>query len=166
MRMTHPRMLFVILICLGILTGCSGVARMSDFPRTSEILDFDKLAQANYDSKNAIWNEQTKYEYFVEVERADEDELFTSIIYALTGSGYSISYANKQDRVVIGERGLRLNEWKSITGVYFKGREELFQVFFKNAITQDITGGWRENRAKEVATVFCTSLTKCKRTPE
>jgi hypothetical protein len=160
------RFIFIVITCICCLTGCAGVARMSDFPRTAETLDFDKLAQANYESRDAIWNEQTEYEYFVEVDRTDEDELYKSITDALVGSGYAIVYSDRQRKTIIGERGLRLNEWKSITGAYYRGQEPTFQVFFKNAITQDITGGWRENRARKVATLFCANLNKCKGIPK
>ena len=164
--MGHSRLLFLMVTCLCIFTGCAGVARISDFPRTSETLDFDKLAKANYESKDAIWNQQTEYEYFIEVEKTEEDELYKAITDALVNSGYKVSYSNKQNRVVIGKRGLRLNEWKSIIGVYYRGREGFFQIFIKNAITQDITGGWRENRAKKVAVLLCSRLPKCKAMPE
>jgi len=162
----HSRLLFLMLICLCIFTGCAGIARISEFPQTSETIDFDKLAQANYESKDAFWNLQTEYEYFVEVEKTEEDELYKAITDALVNSGYVVSYSNKQNRVIIGERGFRLNEWKSITGVYYRGRDGLFQVFFRNAITQDITGGWRQNRARKVAALLCKSLSKCKAVPE
>jgi hypothetical protein len=156
----------LITICLFLCASCAGVAKMSAFSQTAETFDFDKLAQQNYESKDAMWNQQTEYEYFIEIERITEDELFKQIIDALVKSGYDISYENKQNRAIIGERGLRLNEWNSIIGVYYKQREDFFQVFIKNAITQDITGGWRENRAKKVAMVLCANLSKCKTKPE
>lgn len=52
----------------------------------------------------------------------------------------------------------------SITAIYYKATGESFQMFFKNAITQDITGGWRSNRAKKVATAFC-GLVRCEPRP-
>ncbi len=160
--MRYSRLGFLIITCLFLCASCAGIAKISDFSRTAETFDFDKLAQQNYESKDAIWNQQTEYEYFIEIERIPEDELFKQIIDALVKSGYDISYENKQNRTIIGERGLRFNEWNSITGVYYKHHEDFYQVFIKNAITQDITGGWRENRAKKVAMVLCASLSKCK----
>lgn len=164
--MKSSRLIFVMLICLLAITGCAGVARMSDFPKTADTFNFNELSKKNYDSKDTFWNEHTEYEYLADVEKTDENELFKSIIAALTSSGYTVSYSDIQHQVVIGERGLRPNEWKSITAVYYKGTSELFQVFFKNAITQDVTGGWRENRAKEVAKSLCIILMKCKKAPE
>jgi hypothetical protein len=162
----HSRSILLMITCLCLLSGCAGVARTSDFSRTAETLDFDKLAQADYESKDAFWNQQTEYEYFVEVEKIEEDELYKAMTNALIKSGYEISYSNKQKKVLIGERGLRLNEWSSITGLYYRPHDDIFQVFIKNAITQDITGGWRENRAKKVAIVLCESLSKCKTVPK
>jgi hypothetical protein len=139
---------------------------MSDFPQTAETLDFDTLAKATYESRDAIWNQQTEYEYFLELVKVEEDELCNSIIDSLVQSGYELSYSDKKKGAIIGERGLRLNEWNSITGVYYKRGEGFYQVFIKNAVTQDITGGWRENRAKKVAIVLCTVLPKCRTTPK
>jgi hypothetical protein len=164
--MKHSRFVLAMLICLFAVTGCMGVARMSDFPRNAATFNFDELSKKNYDSKDAIWNERTEYEYFVNVEKTDENELFKLITFALMNSGYTISYSDIQHKVAIGERGLRLNEWQSITGIYYRATPDLFQVYFKNAITQDITGGLRENRAKEVAKLFCAIIMKCKRVPE
>lgn len=164
--MKHLRFVFALVIYIFAVTGCAGVARMSDFPRTAESVNFDELSKENYDSKDAVWNQRTEYEYFVDVEKTDENELFKSITSALISSGYTVSYSDIQHQVVIGERGLRLNEWKSITGVYYRATPGLSQVFFRNAITQDITGGWRGNRAREVAKSFCTILMKCKRAPD
>ena len=164
--MKHSRLIVLMITCLCLLSGCAGVARTSDFPQTAEALDFDKLAQADYESKDAFWNQQTEYEYFVEVEKTEEDELYKAMTDALIESGYEIAYSNKQNRSIIGERGLRFNEWSSITGLYYRRHDDIFQIFIKNAITQDITGGWRENRAKKVAIVLCESLSKCKTTPK
>ena len=148
--MARLRLLLIVTICFCICSGCASVARISDFQKTSEALDFNKLAQANYESQSGLWNLQTEYEYFVEVLNTEEDELFKAINEALINSGYEITFSNKKDRTIIGERGLRLNEWYSITGIYYRNHTGLFQVFFKNAITQDITGGWRENRARKL----------------
>jgi len=162
----HSRVILLLLISLSLLSGCAGVASMSDFSRTAETLDFDKLSKMNYESKEGIWNIQTEYEYFVEVEKIEEDALYKAMMEALIESGYELSYVNKPNRTIIGKRGLRLNEWSSITGLYYRRLDDVFQIFFKNAVTQDITGGWRENRAKNVAIVLCASLSKCKTPPK
>jgi len=164
--MTELRFSALIVVCICLLSSCAGVAKISDFPKTAEPFDFDKLAQVAYDPQDGIWNKRAEYEYFIEVTKVEEDELYNSIIGSLLKSGYEISYSDKQNKAIIGERGLRLNEWNSITGVYYKQRDGEYQVFIKNAITQDITGGWRENRAKEVAIALCTKLSKCKSIPK
>lgn len=42
------------------------------------------------------------------------------------------------------------NEWSSITAVYYKIQADKIQVYLNTKITQDITGGWRENRASKI----------------
>lgn len=127
------------------------------------VLDFEDIAKHNYEYDGAAWNQKTAYEYYLEVEAIGEDELFAALLEALIRNGYEVRYSDKKVRTVIGERGLRMNEWKSITGIYYNIKNDAFQVFIKNAITQDVTGGWRENRAKKVATVLCSELIQCRK---
>ena len=66
-----------------LITGCVSVARVSDFSRTADGLDFGELARRDYDSKDAIWNQKTGYEYFIEAGKIDDDELVKGITSAV-----------------------------------------------------------------------------------
>ncbi len=134
---------------------------MSDFPKSYQTLDFEDIASHDYEYDGSVWNQKTEYEYYVEASNVTEDELFIALSEALKRNGYGIIFSDKKNRAVIGERGLRMNEWRSITGIHYNIKGTEFQIFIKNAITQDITGGWRENRAKKVASVLCTDLIQC-----
>jgi hypothetical protein len=153
----------IILVFLFSLLGCISTARVSDFSKSSNVYDFDALSNINYESEGKFWNLQTKYEYFIEIDNVTEEVLFSTIQEALTRLGYKISYKDRQQQTIIGERGLQLNEWNSINGVYYNYRNGTFRVYIKNAITQDIIGGWRENRARRVAQVLCSELITCKK---
>ena len=143
------------------MTGCVSVARVSDFARTTEGLNFQQLSQRDYDQKDALWNEKTGYEYFIEVEKIQESDLVNGATRALKELGYNIQYSEGEHRVIIGERGLRANEWRSVAGVYYRPKEAGFQIYIRNKITQDITGGWRDNRAKKIAQAICEELKSC-----
>ncbi len=49
---------------------------------------------------------------------------------------------------------MRANEWNSITGVYYHIENAKIQVYLTTKITQDVTGGWRENRAKKIGVLI------------
>lgn len=55
---------------------------------------------------------------------------------------------------------MHANEWNSITGVYYKVdlNKQKLQVYINTKITQDITGGWSENRAKKVGLIIETMI--------
>jgi len=149
------------LFLLVLITGCVSTARVSDFSKTADGLDFERLSERDYDRKDAIWNQKTGYEYFIKLERLTEDELVGGITRALKKLGYDIRYSDKQGRTIIGERGLRANEWSSVVGVYYRQTGESYYVYIRNVITQDVTGGWRDNRAQKVAQAICADLKTC-----
>jgi len=137
------------------------VARVSDFSKTANGLDFESLAGRDYDGKDAVWNQKTGYEYFIKLERLTEDELVDGITRALKQLRYDIRYSDKQGRTIIGERGLRANEWSSVVGAYYRQTGESYYVYIRNVITQDVTGGWRDNRAQKIAQAICADLKTC-----
>ena len=143
------------------MTGCVSVARVSDFSKTAGGLNFEELAERNYDRKDAIWNEKTGFEYFLEVEKVHEDDLIGGVTRALEHLGYAILYSDKEHRTIIGQRGLQANEWSSVAGVYYRPTGEHFQIYIRNKITQDFTGGWRDNRAQKIAQAICRQLGTC-----
>ena len=143
------------------MTGCVSVARVSDFSKTADGLNFEELAQRSYDRKDGIWNERTGFEYFLEVEKVHEDDLISGVTRALAHLGYAIQYSDKEHRTIIGERGLQANEWSSVAGVYYRPTTERFQIYIRNKITQDFTGGWRDNRAQKIAQAICGQLGAC-----
>lgn len=70
---------------------------------------------------------------------------------------------DKEQNKIIGKRGLRANEWNSITAVYYKSDRNRLQLYVNTKITQDITGGWHENRAKKVGELIHIKLIKLKK---
>jgi hypothetical protein len=134
-----------------ILTGCLGTAKLSDFSQTSSSIDFDKLSKEFKLTKTPFWTSKTSNEYYFEKEiDIDEAQLLEAIKYALISYNYSIEVSNIENKCVIGKRGMMANEWSSITAVYYKIQSNKVQVYLKTKITQDITGGWNENRALKV----------------
>ncbi|HTM65679.1 MAG TPA: hypothetical protein VL093_05130 [Flavipsychrobacter sp.] len=133
------------------LTGCISTARLSDFSQTSSSINFNGLSKEFKLTKTPIWTSKTSNEYYFEKETdIDEAKLVEAIKKSLKTYGYAISVSNIQDDCIIGQRGMVANEWSSITAVYYKIEPHKLQVYINTKITQDFTGGWRENRSMKV----------------
>jgi hypothetical protein len=143
-----------------LMAGCAGVAKIADFPRSANAIDFAAMQAKDYTIPDAVWNLRTEFDYFVEVRNSTEQRLFDAAAEALRKEGYTVSFSDLTARTVIAERGLGLWEWSSITAVYYKGADGVLKVYIKNAITQDVTGSWRINRAQDVAVALC-KLVEC-----
>ena len=143
--------IFTILLTSVILTSCVGVAKLSNFSQTSETIDFDRLSKEFKLTDTPFWTMKTSNEYYFEKENNVEEATLIEIIKnGLRSYNYSIAVSNIEDKCVIGKRGMVANEWSSITGVYYRIQPNKIQVYLNTKITQDITGGWRENRAMKV----------------
>jgi hypothetical protein len=76
--------------------------------------------------------------------------VFDSALEALKQEGFTIALADYDKRCVKGEKGLRANEWAMVSGVYLRQASDQ-KVKVVCIITQDITGGWREAYAENIA---------------
>ena len=152
--------LIAILFTSIILIGCLSTAKLSNFSQTSSTIDFDKLSKEFKLTKTPFWTSKTSNEYYFEKEiDIDEIKLIETIKYSLRSYNYSIKVSNIENKCVIGKRGMMANEWSSITAVYYKiQKTNKIQVYLNTKITQDITGGWRENRALKVGQLIENKL--------
>ena len=149
------------LLALALVSGCVSEARLSDFQKTSNGIDFDALAKRDYDSKSAVWTEKGGYEYYIEAQNVSENDLVNGIIEALKELHYVIKSSNTGDDTIIARRGFEVNEWASVAGIYYHSKGDRYQIYIQNKITQDFTGGWRDNRAKKIANAICAKLNGC-----
>ena len=155
---SNPLFLTIILL----LAGCVSVARIADLPKTADEINFDAVARAGARTNDGTWNTQTDYEYYVEITGSSPEALHKALETAIVRAGYKAKKSDKINHVVIGERGVSMAEWGAVTGIYYRVTDNLTQVYFKNILTQDFTGSWRENRAKTVADLLCTELIACR----
>ena len=79
----------------------------------------------------------------------------------LREAGYEVVRQESEAGVVLAERGLRMNEWGSVTGVYFRPQAQHWWILVDVRITQDVTGSWREDRARKLATTLCGRIGGC-----
>lgn len=149
--------IIALLILSTSLNGCLSVAKLSDFPKTSTAIDFNKYSVDFHEQKKAFWTTETSNEYYFERIKVMTGKNVNDIIQnALRQKGYKIIGIDLENDYVIGKRGIHANEWKSITGVYYKldNDKQMLQIYITTKITQDFEGGWRENRAKKVGQII------------
>ena len=151
------RQFFLATISILLLQGCLSIAKISDFPTTSSNIDFDRYSKEQSEKKEPFWTLETSNEYYIETQKLiNDDDLINLISEALKDKGYKIFVADKNNDYVIGKRGLRANEWNTKTGVYYRINSEknTTQIYINSRITQDITGGWKDNRAKKIGVIL------------
>lgn len=152
-----------LVIIAFVTTSCLSTARLSDFPSSSEHIPFEKLKTKEYETRSLEWTfdfEDGK-DYNVIVQGKNELETIELITKALKSYGYKIIKSDNAEKRVIGKRGLRAHEWKSICVAYYHISGNETQVYIMNKVTQDITGGSQYNRAEEIGLAICEMSNAC-----
>lgn len=146
-------------ICI-LVQSCVSTASLSNYPLSPQSIDFEKIARSEKKEIDPKWNKKTGFEYYLTAQPVSNEELTGIITRVLKDEQYKIKYTD--NGVLLAERGLRANEWKSVTGIYFRNADSLLQVYVRSHITQDVTGGWREDRAEIIGKRICTLLGGCR----
>lgn len=129
-----------------------GEANLDQFPKSNEEIDFNEKSIINPE-KELFWNTKTTNEYYFYLDSYDETKLEEIIQKALRKKGYKIIFINTNENTIIGERGMRANEWYSIMAVYYKLTDKA-EIYIVCKITQDASGGWSENRAMKIGRII------------
>ena len=157
------RKIITILMIIAV-SGCTSIASVSNFETSASQIDFNKLEQSYDRSPDGAWSWEGKNEYIIFVKNTDSSELYSLLITFLKSSGYKIVNSSNDGTAIIGKKGIRFNDWGSVIGAYLSPSNDEYQVYVKVEVTQDITGGWTENRAKHFGIYFCDQTNLC-RTP-
>jgi len=148
-------------IAMILIQSCASTARLTDFPQSAKSYDFNKIANSKKTEEDKSWNKTTGFEYYLKTNITDSSLIVEAIAAALKSEEFVIKFIDDNQGAVLGERGLRANEWKSVAGVYFQKGDEGFEVYVNCKITQDFTGGWREDRARKIGEKICLRLQDC-----
>jgi hypothetical protein len=149
--------IFLFLFGFILITQSCSVAKFSSMPKTATDINFAKYESELRNTKEPFWTSKTSNEYFIEINKiCKEQDILQSIGNAYSANNYGFSKFNKQDKAVFAERGMRMNEWKSIAGIYYQIDElaKKTRIYILVKITQDVTGGWKENRAKKLGLII------------
>lgn len=123
------------------LIGCSSVARIENLPTNSGAVRFDSVERVA----------RGHYEYVFTLQAVTDEQFFNATIEALTSNDFVIVRNDKQVRTVVAERGVRLNEWGSVVGIYSRRNDKSIDVKVVFDITQDFTGGFPQRYAENIA---------------
>jgi hypothetical protein len=153
--------LFFFFSLLVSFSSCLSTARLSDFSQTAEKIDFMQIANSEKMELDKEWNSKTEFEYYLKLNTTNNSLIIQSIKDALFYNGYTIQFLDVNKKAVLAKRGLMANEWNSIIGIYFNVNNDESEIYINCKITQDITGGWRDDRAAEIGQTICQFFKGC-----
>lgn len=151
---TLLRWLLILTCLILIVTGCLSKAKLTDLPPDKNAIDFSKLENYRIPEGKRP-KSKVKFEYFIEIESNTKISVEKLIFQALESEGFEIVVESTSDNYIKAQRSLRNNEWGSVAGVYYEVKPNLTQIYIICKITQDITGGWYEHRAKKIGGKIC-----------
>jgi hypothetical protein len=128
MRAVLGLSVLLVVGCAGI--GTSTVARLSDLPASGSSLNYSAFTRS----------EVGHYEANFSFSGVDDSRFQAAARKALEANGYAVKSDDTGLRVTTGERGLRLNTWGAVAGVYSKRSGNHLEVKVIVRITQDFTG--------------------------
>jgi hypothetical protein len=142
-----------------LIISCVGTAKISDFPKSASLINFERYSTEMNGQKQPFWTFETSNEYYLESTASiDAKELDRVIQDAVGRKGYQIVSHNIPDSCLIGKRGMTANDWGSVAGVYYRFSPGKIQIYIRTKISQDATGGARNNLAKKIGVLIEQSL--------
>jgi hypothetical protein len=153
---------FPLIILTIMLSSCLSTARISDLPKTAGDIDFDRYAKELTKSSWAIWTFKTSTEYYLETSiPVSQDTLINIIQQALISRKYTtINPPNSEAGRITAIHGMTANEWSYVTGIYYKLSPGKIQLYIRTKITQDITGGAKNNLSEKLGMAIASLIGK------
>lgn len=140
--------LLLFFSCVSCITS-----KVLQLPTSASEINFNQIAVVN-EKKTKVWTSETISEFYVEVPLVNDAQLLNGIQYSFEKNGYKNGKWDLNNQTFSAQRGMRANEWATFTRLYYKINPNNTQVYVQSRISQDGSGGWRENRAKKVAVVL------------
>lgn len=152
---------FPLVIGIIFAAGCISTAKIGHLPDSSDLIDFDSLSDRNMDLDSSSRNHEGISEYMVYITGMEDRTLVELLKQANQNQGFTNKRVDIGKRRILGSRGMRMNEWNSVSGIYYRKTDDNYQVYVRVDITQDVTGGRKENRAKKIAEEICQLAEDC-----
>jgi len=136
------------LLIILLLSGCASVARIGDLPKTFESINYEGVEKSEYGY----------FEHIFKLENIEDDHFYSAVKSGLTSNGFNIVNIDEDNRLLTAKRGLRLNEWGSVVGIYSRRTDDDLEIKVIVKITQDITGTFPQSYAENIANRIKNSL--------
>ena len=146
----------VVFLC----TGCLHKVSLEMFPTTKAAIDYKKINATQVD-RNANLKFGAKQEFcFLNEYKSTEEELIKIIRNVVESDGFKPKHFSYQEDVLIFEKGLSAEAWKSMMGVYYDIREDKneVEIYVLYQMTQDITGSFEFNYSEVIGQRIQLSL--------
>jgi hypothetical protein len=154
MRLSYIHLITLMLI----LSSCLGTARLSDLPKTADEINFDAYAKGVAKS-GGVWTFKTSTEYYLETSTPlTQDTLITIIRQALISRKYTIHSDTPDKGYITASHAMTANEYYYVTGVYYKLSPGKTQLYIRTKITQDITGGAKNNLSEKLGAIISSRI--------
>jgi hypothetical protein len=152
--LTNMRYVLIIMTIL-ILPSCLSTARLSDLPKSADDINFDAYAKGETQNARGIWTFKTSNEYYLETSvPVTQETIIKMIRQALLVRNYKLNTISVEATRVTASHGMSVNEWAYVTGVYFKRSPEKMRIYIRTKITQDITGGAKNNLSEKLGMII------------
>ncbi|HPN71682.1 MAG TPA: hypothetical protein PLZ32_19280 [Saprospiraceae bacterium] len=152
--------LIAVITLVIILSGCLHKVSLEMFPTTKSAIDYKKINATQVD-RNANLKYGGKQEFcFLNEYKSTEEELIKIIRNVVESDGFKPKHFSYQEDVLIFEKGLSAQAWKSMMGVYYDIREDKneVEIYVLYQMTQDITGSFEFNYSEVIGQNIRQSL--------
>ena len=106
-RFNNLKIFIPLIMLTTTLYSCLSVAKISNFPKASAEINFDRYSTEYRDKKDHFWTSNTSNEYYFERNIIISEKDLTDIIQdALKEKGYSIYSISLDNDNVFGKRGI------------------------------------------------------------
>src|SRR5882672_2365517 len=121
-----------LLLCslgMTLIQSCLSTANITDFPKSAKDFNFNKIANSKKSETDKGWNSKTGFEYYMKTNIVDDSVIIQAITGAIQSEGFHIKLIDKNNGTILAKRGMRANEWNSVTGVYYSKVNDGYEIY-------------------------------------
>ena len=142
--------LYYLSILAFFFISCLHKVSIHNFPQSKSQINYEKVkSEQNFRNMDLRFGSKQEF-YFSGTFNNSEEYLINLIKEVVKNEGFKIKKSDIQQDFLIFEKGLSLEAWKSIIGIYYNINESTnsLEVYLLYQMTQDITGSFDVNFAE------------------
>ena len=139
--------LYYLSILAFFFISCLHKVSIHNFPQSKSQINYEKVkSEQNFRNMDLRFGSKQEF-YFSGTFNNSEEYLIKEVV---KNEGFKIKKSDIQQDFLIFEKGLSLEAWKSIIGIYYNINESTnsLEVYLLYQMTQDITGSFDVNFAE------------------